>query len=441
MAGAPELYQALFDRLGIVSVNSFSELLETVKILALSDPPAGNRLSIETCSGTDSGYCADLADRFGVDLPQPDEHVKRELRAVIPEIATAMNPLDVTMAQWADREAQATSLLTLLHQPTDAAALIINFPQGPWKESYLPAIDAMYDVRSGTDIPCYVISNLAEGLPKDVRESLIAAGIVPLQGIEDAFASLGRVARYVKQWDRLRAEGGPKARLLDVHGSGGKVRALDEWASKQWLREAGVAVPEGRHVTTVDEAVAAAEGLGCYPAVLKGAGSTLLHKTEIGAVAVGLPDSHSVRDVAQAMADDIEGIEGFIIEQMVRDAVAEVIVGARRDDLFGVSLLIGAGGIFTELMHDVRNLLLPVTRDEVRQAIESLKIAPLLHGFRGRPPGDVDALVDAVMAIAARAEEDAAHLVELDVNPLLVRAAGHGAVAVDALLTVEENPS
>jgi acyl-CoA synthetase (NDP forming) len=440
MAGAPELYQALFDRLGIISVNSFSELLETVKVVALGEPPAGNRLSIETCSGTDSGYCADLADRFGVDLPQPDATVKEALRRVIPDIATPMNPIDVTMAQWADRDAQATSLLTLLQQPTDAAALIINFPQGAWRESYVPAIDAMVDVSGKTGLPCYVISNLAEGLPKDVRDRLIAHRIVPLQGIEDAFASLGRVARYVKQWETMRAAGGPVAALLGGTGVVGDVRACDEWASKAWLREAGIAVPDGRYVATVDAAVAAAEEIG-YPVVLKGAGPSLQHKSELGAVALGLPDGQAVRDIAEAMAKDIAGVEGFIVEAMVRDAIAEVIVGAKRDDLFGVSLLIGAGGIFTELMRDVRNLLLPVTREEVRSAVDSLKIAPLLHGFRGRPPGDVEALVDAIVAIARHVEKDAARLSELDVNPLMVRAVGLGVVAVDALLTVIEPSS
>ena len=436
MTGVPELYQALFDRLGIVSVTSFSELLEAVKILALSEPPAGSRLSIETCSGTDSGYCADLADRFGVDLPQPDDQVKANLREVIPAIATPMNPLDVTMAQWADREAQATSLITLLQQPTDAAALIINLPHGAGTATYLPAIDAMVDVRSTTGLPCYVISNLAEGLPKDVRDRMIAQGIVPLQGIEDAFAALGRVARNVMEWRRMRDAGGPNAHLLAHAGAGGPAVPLDEWASKAWLKATGIALPEGRYVKGPEDAVAAAEAIG-FPVVVKAAGPKLQHKSEVGAVALGLADRDAVRQVTHAMTEDIVGAEGLIVETMISDAVAEVIVGAKRDDLFGMSLMIGAGGIFTELMRDTKHLLLPVSHDDVRRAVEGLKIAPLLHGLRGKPPGDVEALIDAILAIADELEHGDTCVVELDVNPLLVRAAGHGVVAVDALLTVE----
>ncbi len=440
MAGAPELYRALFDRLGIISVASFSELLEAVKILALDAEPAGNRLSIETCSGTDSGYCADLAERYGIDLPQPEGAVKEALRAVIPPIATPMNPVDVTMVQWTDREAQATSLLTLLQQPSDAAALIINFPRAVWKDTYMPAIDAMIDVKAKTALPCFVVSNLAEGLPQDVREHLIAAGVVPLQGIEDGLAAFGRIAAHVPCWHALREAGGPETRLLDGPRGAGTTTAHDEWASKAWLRDAGIATPGGRFVDDADAAAAAARDLG-FPVVLKAAGRSLQHKSDVGAVALGLNDAETVANVAQAMLDDIPGVEGFLVEAMVSDAVAELIVGLRRDPLFGVSLLVGAGGVFTELMRDVGHLLLPTSREAVRATVEGLKIARLLHGFRGRPPGDVEALIDAILALSSYVETHGQDLIELDINPLLVRAAGHGVVAVDALLVTEGAPT
>lgn len=433
MAGAPELYRALFDRLGIISVGSFSELLEAVKILALDAEPCGNRLSIETCSGTDSGYCADLAERYGIDLPQPEGAAKEALRSVIPPIATPMNPVDVTMVQWNDREAQATSLLTLLQQPTDAAALVINFPRAVHKNTYMPAINAMIDVKAKTDLPCYVISNLAEGLPQDVRDELIANDVVPLQGIEDGLAAFGRIAAHVPRWNAMRESGGVEPRLLDGPRTANETTVHDEWASKAWLREAGIATPDGRFAGDARTAGAAATAIG-FPVALKAAGRSLRHKSDVGAVALGLNDATTVTNVAQAMGNDIPGVEGFLVESMVGDAVAELIVGLRRDPLFGVSLLIGAGGIFTELVRDVRHLLLPTSRNEIKATIEALKTAPLLHGFRGRPPGDVDALVDAILALARHVETRGPDVVELDINPLLVRAAGHGVVAVDALL-------
>ena len=141
-------------------------------------------------------------------------------------------------------------------------------------------------------------------------------------------------------------------------------------------------------------------------------------------------------DIAAAMAGMAHLAEAFIVEEMVSDAVAELIVGVTRDPLFGPVLVVGAGGILVELLADTRTLLLPCTPDEVRGAILSLKVAKLLQGFRGRPKGDLEGAVAAVMAIARYAEANADRLVELDVNPLLVRSEGQGAVAVDALVRI-----
>ncbi len=434
LSGSSELYDALFERLGIVRAGTFTELLEAAKLLTMGPIPRGNRLASETCSGTDSGYCADLAERNGIELPQPSPAVRAALEAVLPPIATPGNPLDVTMAQWGDRAAQATSLITLLKEPADAAALIINYPVASEGRGYEPAIDAMIDVRAATNLPCYVITNLPEGAPARVRAKLAAHGIVTLQGIEDAFAVLGRAARYVARRDALVAQGGPLERVV-LPSRDGPPKALDEWASKAWLRRAGVGLPDGRLVRSPDDAATAAEAIG-YPVVVKGAGALLFHKTELGAVALGVRDAEAVRAAARAMAA-LPGLEGFIVERMVGDGVAELIVGARRDPLFGLTMTVGAGGILTELLRDVRNLLLPLRESDVREALGRLRMRPLLDGYRGRPAGDVDAVVEAIMALAAALEADADRVLELDVNPLIVRP--KGALAVDALLVVVDD--
>ena len=137
----------------------------------------------------------------------------------------------------------------------------------------------------------------------------------------------------------------------------------------------------------------------------------------------------------QAALDKMAGLsEHFLVEQMASNVVAEVIVGVQRDAQFGLSLTVGAGGILVELLQDARTLLFPVARDEVLQALQSLKVWPLLAGFRGKAAGDVEALLDAAMAIAAYAQAHAHALLELDVNPVLVLPAGQGVMAVDVLI-------
>ena len=167
------------------------------------------------------------------------------------------------------------------------------------------------------------------------------------------------------------------------------------------------------------------------PVAVKAVGQALVHKSELGAVALGLRDAGDVAAAATRMA----GLgEAILVEPMLDDGVAELLVGVVRDPQVGLCLVLGAGGVLVEVLADRALLLLPTTAADVRAALLGLKVAPLLQGFRGRPAGDVDAAVAAVLAVARFAAAHADRLVELDVNPLIVRPAGLGAVAADVLI-------
>ncbi|MDA0219036.1 MAG: acetate--CoA ligase family protein [Proteobacteria bacterium] len=205
-----------------------------------------------------------------------------------------------------------------------------------------------------------------------------------------------------------------------------------------------MAVPAGRCVTLASADAAAAD-LG-FPVALKAVSTDLPHKTEAGAVILGLADREAVETAAQAMvarlaaARPAHRIERLLVEAMAPRPVAELIVGIDRDPHFGPVLAIGAGGVFAELLGDVATLLLPAYADDVRTALLGLKVAALLAGFRGGPPGDIDAAVAAIVAIgeAALATPE---LLELDVNPLFVLPRSQGVIAVDALLVMAEDRS
>ncbi|MBT6510305.1 MAG: acetate--CoA ligase family protein [Rhodospirillaceae bacterium] len=431
LAGSPELYEAFFQRLGIITVKTFPELLEMSKMFAFRGVPQGNRLMIETCSGTDSGYSADLAERHGVALPHLEENVRDAVTKVIPAIATAANPLDVTMEQWGDREAQARSLITMLGQSCDAAALVINLPSQGATPSYDPAIEAMIDVKAATDLPCYVITNLPEGAPTWVRELMMEHGVIVLQGLEDAFACIGQAARYVAQRQTLETAGGPDGRLLRcrplVPDS-----VLDEKTAKGMLAEAGLPVPSSQVCRDTKSAVTAAQNMG-YPAVIKGHGAALAHKSELGAVAVNLVDDAAVESASHTILA-LDGVEAVLVEAMVQDGVAEIIIGIKRDPTLGLGLILGSGGILTELVRDTITLMLPVTPAAIADALGGLRCHALLTGFRGKPAGDIPALIGAIAGVARFAEDHADTLMELDINPVIVRPEGKGVAAVDALI-------
>jgi acetyl-CoA synthetase len=192
-------------------------------------------------------------------------------------------------------------------------------------------------------------------------------------------------------------------------------------------------VPPGE-VVNADEAAAAAARIG-YPVVVKAVSDTLAHKTEAGGVQLNL---RTAAQVATAVASMAALSDRFLVESMATGAVAELIVGVGRDPQFGLYLTLGAGGILVELLKDSRILLLPSSRDAVLAALRALRIWPLLEGFRGRPAADIEALVDAVLAVAGYALAHAQQLQELDVNPLLALPVGCGALAVDALIRLSQ---
>jgi acetate---CoA ligase (ADP-forming) len=278
-----------------------------------------------------------------------------------------------------------------------------------------------------------VTSTLSELLPAMARTEVIAAKGAPMQGVEEALNAFAAVHRFAQRKAKVAA-----AAIPATPAAGETRRMLSEVEGKKLLAGFGLAVPESRVVASAD-AVVAAEGLG-FPVVLKVAEPLIAHKTEAGAVAINLKSPADVEAALARMGKSVSVylkggcIERVLVERMVDDVVAELIVGIQRDPQFGLALVVGAGGILVELVEDAAMLLLPTSAEEVEAAIRRLKIAKLLAGYRGKPAADMAALVKSIMAIAAFAEAHRDTLLELDVNPLMVRA--DGAVAVDALVVL-----
>ena len=267
-------------------------------------------------------------------------------------------------------------------------------------------------------------------LPEDVGAWLAERGVAPMQGMAETLTAIEAAA----QVGRVLADGDPPALLRPGPPAHGGARMYDERESKRMLAAHGLTVPDGALVAAAAEAIAAAEALG-YPVAVKAVAAEMAHKTEHGAVALNLIDAGTVQAAAERMA----ALSGrILVERMVSDGVAELIVGIDRDAQFGPYLVVGFGGVLVELIDDSHTLLLPTDREQVLAALQSLKTAPMLTGYRGLPPADLDAALDAVMAVAAFAAAHADTILELDVNPLIVRPQGKGAVAADALIRLAE---
>ena len=211
----------------------------------------------------------------------------------------------------------------------------------------------------------------------------------------------------------------------------GPGNTLDEAEAKQRLTEFAVPVPAGARVDSIEAARQTADTLG-FPLVMKALG--IAHKTEHNAVRLNLQSGEEVALAAQQL---FELSDELYLETM-KPAQAELIVGVLRDPKFGLALTIGSGGILVELLKDSHTLLIPASVQEIESAVMSLKSAPLLEGYRGRPKADIDATVQAIDAIQQFAIANSGSLLELDVNPLLIGAQGEGVFAADALIVLQE---
>ena len=438
LSGSDALYDALFERLGVIRVSGPVSFVETLKAAACGNLPAGNSLIALACSGGDAGLIADYAERNELTLPKLDNGQVGELAQVLPSYANLVNPLDFTTAIWGDGEALNRMLDSALRTEADAAMLVLDYPAeftGERKECDL-LLDLYCKALLRHGKTGFVTSAFPELLPSHARERLHAQGVAALQGVEDGLAAWGRIAGYQQNRQALLALGESARVPLCPQALTGEGRLLNEWDSKQALRAFGLPTPNGV-LSTPANALKDAQKLG-YPLVLKAVSAQLPHKTEAGAVALNLKDEAALDAALTKMTASIKAyapdvaVEHLLLEPMAEPPLAELIVGIKRESDFALALVIGTGGVLVELLKDSRCLLLPTTDGAIRNALLSLRSAALLQGFRGREAADLDSLVAAIRAVADYACENAGQLLELDVNPLLVGAAG--TTAVDALI-------
>jgi acyl-CoA synthetase (NDP forming) len=436
LTGSDVLHDALFERLGVIRVDSLHRLLETLKVLDLSGPLRGRNVFSLSCSGGEAAIMADLAPVYDLEMQPFSQRQKAALESQFGDFGTVSNPFDYNTRIWGDQSAQEQCFTAAMSGEHDAALLIYDHPtvQSPEVDEWTMTLDAFIAAHKTTGMPAFVVSTVSELLPTEMRQRLIRNGIVPLQGFDDGLYAYSMAAKY-HEFRACSAAAISLPRFAEG-ATPGDAAFLSEWDSKQQLQAFGLSVPVGA-VGCGSDMPGLADALG-YPVVLKAVGAQFLHKSEMGAVALNL---HNAADVAAAVtkisaavARHNKRVEQFLVEQMVGGAVAELIVGIKRDEQFGPALVIGAGGILVELIADSASLLLPTDRDTVLTAVNGLTSATLLQGFRGKPAGDMDALVDAIMVIAAYAEANWATLLELDVNPLMVLPAGAGVIAADALI-------
>ena len=431
VAGSDAGAEAFLRRLGFARVHGVPEFLEALKLLHVHGALGGPRLGAMCCSGGEAGLLADSAEGTGVAFPDPAPEHAAAVGATVHPLVTVANPLDYHTFSWGDEAALTGTFGAFARAGFDATILVLDFPRPDRCEDadWWTAAHAFARAMEATGAKGIVAATLGENLSEETATKLMERGIAPLGGVREAFAAIECAAAVGEAW---RAP--PGVPVIAGECLPGSPVLLDEAESKARLAAFGVAVPSGAVAHGGDEAVAVAASLGGSVAV-KALG--IAHKTEHGAVRLGLREPGEIREAARELLA-LGGASGVLVERFASDVVAELIVGLHRDPQLGLLLTVGSGGTLVELAADSATLLLPVSGAEIRAALSGLRCAPLLEGYRGRAPADVDAAVAAILGVARFAVEHRDRLEELDVNPLGVRARGRGVVALDALIRTRE---
>lgn len=445
VAGSEASYEALFQKYGVVRVNDIDELIEAALLFSSPRRLAGDGFAVASISGGLCSLVSDLAEEIGLKLPALGDVSNQLLNECLPHFGVASNPLDATGAAAEDPATLARAVSAIAQDPgISSVAVVFNTPQSSAdsRSFFQNKARLIAELQETTAKPLVAFSAASGPVDPGVLEPLQKAGIPFLTGTRESLLGLKSWSWYSAK-HRMAASGASQGRIgsgkgLVKPGSWTAGSVLAEREAKELLSLYGIPVARQELAASSRDAVAASMRIG-FPVALKIDSPDLPHKTEAGGVKLGL---HSPEEVAEAYEaimvaarafSPTARLMGVLVQQMAPPGV-EVLLGVTRDSQFGLQVAVGLGGIFVEMLRSVALRPVPLSERDVQEMIDSIPLAKMLSGFRGRGPADRTALVDAVLTVSDLAADLNKALDEIDVNPLVVLPLGQGVKALDALV-------
>ncbi|HTR91147.1 MAG TPA: acetate--CoA ligase family protein [Trebonia sp.] len=445
LVGDDAMVDAVFRQNGVIRVDSLEDLVITSGLLAGTGPLPGRRFGFVTASG---GACEIIADRSedeGIEIPEFAPQTMSRLRQVLPAFAATQNPIDVTGYILIDNQLMRKALLSVAEDPgLDALVLATDLPKvaPPDPAPMIELFRGTAEILRNSPKPIVVMGNTLTDITAFGRMVAAETGYPGvLGGIHHGLTALGRAVRWSEVY-RSAGQGVSTvtARQAPLELPGEPGAAWPEHRASRFLAGHGIPVVPGVLAASAEAAAAAAGELG-YPVVVKLAAGDVTHKSDIGGVKVALRTPEAVRaayaEVTGAGREAGADVQGALVQPM-RDGGIELLVGVITDPAWGLVLAVGFGGVWVEILKDTALLVLPAGRDQILSALRNLRGAKLFDGPRGTEKADLDAVADAIAAIAALAGRLGDRLETLEVNPLLVR--GSQVEALDALITWRQPP-
>ena len=428
VAGADVAVDTLLAQCGVLRVDNFRDMFALARALLDQPLPRGGRMAVVTNAGGPGILAADACEANGLIVTSLTSATTTALRAFLPAAASVANPVDM-IASASPEHYRRTIELVLTDSNVDSL-LTIFIP---------PIVTAAEDVAQAIQQASAGSSKPVLATFMGVQSTLAMAGIPTYTFPESAAVALARVTEY-GEWRRRPTSAAPhlatfdkdsvRMAVADAIASGGGW--LDPSQAERLLRAAGIDVVPARVAHTLEQSLQIAQDIG-WPVAMKGLGPTLLHKTEAGAVKLGLKDSASVRSAFTDLSGSLGGrLEGVLIQRMV-DAGIEMVAGGVNDPLLGPVIMAGTGGIFVELVGDTAFRMCPLTEPDADSLIEELKGRVLLRGYRGAPAADESAFRTLLLALSQLLDV-CPEIEEMDLNPVMVLR--KGTVVVDSRIKV-----
>lgn len=441
LAGSEKAYRAAVTQTNALPASSMAALFDLISMTSLQPLPGKGGVAIITNAGGPGILAADACEREELRLASLSARTISRLARSMPAAASLYNPVDILGD--ADGERYRRALEIVASDRDVASVIVILTPQ------------AVTDISGTAD----AVGALAAASPKPVAAAFIGgqdirAGIRVLRrrGVpnfdfpERAVTALARLHSYVERRRREKIEK-PERFAVDRRrvstafefSRGGGYLHIGGFQALDVLKAYGLNIPKGGLARSPAEAAAIAGRTG-FPVVLKAVSPNILHKTDVGGIRVGIDSPAATRDafedirsaVRQNMPDAL--FMGVAVQEMITGG-REVIIGSSRDPQFGPLLMFGLGGIHVEVMEDVTFRIAPITRRDARQMMTGIRSFPLLAGVRGEGPADSDAIVEALLR-CSQLVTDFPDILEMDLNPLLVRPRGEGAWVADARMVI-----
>jgi acyl-CoA synthetase (NDP forming) len=438
-AGAALFRRAIIEG-GFIEIGDTDDVVDLAQYLSYRKRAKGNRVAILTLSGGAGVLVADLCEQQDLDVPETSAETIAKLRPDTPEIASLTNPIDLTPQGYGDSFAAYTRVIeTVLAAPEFDQAIVRSAPgaiAAAWARGFI-------EVAKRSDKPVMLQWGSGAERNQEAFDIVRSAGIPSFLSPRRALNALGAIYRFGVKINRHKARAalasarpvGPQA--LDLPAGG----ALGERRSKMVLARYGIPVVREELIAENEIDTLRAPALA-FPLAVKIESPDIAHKTEAGAIRLGITDIEGLRTAAHEVLASARKyrpnarIEGVLAQEIA--CGTEVIVGAVNDRYFGPVVMFGLGGVLTEVLHDVTHRFAPFDLATAREMLAEIKGAALLRGYRGAPALDIEALADTLVRISLLIADHSGRIRELDINPLFVRAAGQGVVAADALIVLNE---